>query len=136
MLKKTFGIYNDQLKALVENNQHFTKREMVEMLNVSQKIVMNNLRRLGYVCRCTFGYHMKKYIRFISIYDSLLKRNSDDSILMQMIMDDKKWIINDNVVRKRCYRKSYQKKMFRKLYIAYDGILKTSFIMNFFGKGK
>ena len=41
----------------------------------------------------------------ISIFDSLLKRNETDPFLKRIITDDENWVIYNNVVRKRSWRK-------------------------------
>ena len=41
----------------------------------------------------------------ISICDSLLKRNETDSFLKQIIAGNEKWVVYDNVVRKRSWSK-------------------------------
>lgn len=99
----------DQLKTLVENNQHLTTREMAERISVSQKTVVNNLRRLGYVCRYDIWVphelSERNIMDRISICDSLLKRNNVVPFLKRMITGDEKWIVYDNVKRKRSYGK-------------------------------
>jgi len=44
----------------------------------------------------------------ISICDSLLKRNENDSFLKRIITGDKKWIVYINVERKRSSGKRYE----------------------------
>ena len=44
----------------------------------------------------------------ISICDSLLKRNETDPFLKQIITSDEKYVVYDNVVRKRSWSKRYE----------------------------
>jgi len=47
---------DDQIKSLIENNPHYTTREIAEIIDVSQKTVVNHLHILGYISRTIFGY--------------------------------------------------------------------------------
>jgi len=42
---------DDQIKSLIENNPHYMTREIAEIIDVSQKTVVNHLHTLGYVSR-------------------------------------------------------------------------------------
>jgi len=42
---------DDQIKSLIESNPHYTIREIAEIIDVSQKTVVNHLHTLGYVSR-------------------------------------------------------------------------------------
>jgi len=42
---------DDQIKSLIESNPYYTTREIAEIINVSQKTVVNHLHTLGYVSR-------------------------------------------------------------------------------------
>ena len=42
---------SDQIEALIENSQHYTKQEIADILKISKSSVGNNLYQLGYVNR-------------------------------------------------------------------------------------
>jgi len=44
-------IDDDQIKSLIEINPRYTTREIAEIIDVSQKTVVNHLHTLGYVSR-------------------------------------------------------------------------------------
>ena len=44
-------VVSDQIEALIENNQHYTKREIANILKISRSSVENHLHQLGYVNR-------------------------------------------------------------------------------------
>jgi len=66
---RTLVIDDDQIKSLIENNPHYTTREIAELIDVSQKAVVNHLHTLGYV----------------SQYDIWLPHNLSDKNLMDRI---------------------------------------------------
>ena len=72
-------IDNDKIKAMIENNQRSTTREISEKLNISYTFVERHLKQLGYVNKLDIWVPHKlneiQLTKRISIYDSLLKRN-------------------------------------------------------------
>lgn len=79
-------------------------------LNISHTRVENHLRALRYVSRLKV-WLPHKFIEAnlttrISIYDSLRKRQKNNPFLKRMITDDEKWIVYNNVVRKRSWKHS------------------------------
>jgi len=48
---KPLVVDDDQIKSLIESNPHYTAREIAEIIDVSQKTVVNHLHTLGYVSR-------------------------------------------------------------------------------------
>ncbi|KAL6419691.1 hypothetical protein ACFW04_014569 [Cataglyphis niger] len=65
-------------------------RKLAEMLNMSKS---------------TIHEHFKNLMDRISICDSLYKRNEETPFLKQVVTGDKKWIIYNNVKRKRSWGK-------------------------------
>ncbi|KAL6419693.1 hypothetical protein ACFW04_014569 [Cataglyphis niger] len=80
----------DQIKTLIENNLRYMTRKLAEMLNMSKS---------------TIHEHFKNLMDRISICDSLYKRNEETPFLKQVVTGDKKWIIYNNVKRKRSWGK-------------------------------
>jgi len=46
---KPLVVDDDQIKSLIENNPHYTTREIAEIIDVSQKTVVNHLHTFSYV---------------------------------------------------------------------------------------
>jgi len=69
---------DDQIKSLIESNPHYTTREIID---ISQKIVVNHLHTLDYVFRYDIwvphNLSNKNLMDRISIGDLLLKRNEN-----------------------------------------------------------
>ncbi|KAF6130886.1 hypothetical protein HJG60_007843 [Phyllostomus discolor] len=96
---------SNQIKTLIENNQHYTTREIADILKISKSSVENHLHQLGYVNRFDVWvprkFSEKNLLDRISACDSLLKRNEDVPFLKQIVMGDEKWILYNNVEPKR-----------------------------------
>lgn len=99
----------DQIKALVENNPHYTTRELAEMLNIPKTTIHEHLLKLDYVNRLDIwvphDLTEKNLMARINICDSLYKRNEVTPFLKQVVTGDEKWIIYNNVQRKRFWGK-------------------------------
>jgi len=91
---------DEQIKSLIESNPHYTTREIAEIIDVSQKTVVNHLHTLGYVSRYDIWVPHnlcdKNLMDRISICDLLLKRNENCPFLKWMITGDEKWIVYNN----------------------------------------
>ena len=48
-LERPVEVDSDQIKTLIENNQRYTMREIVDTLKISKSSVENHLHQLGYV---------------------------------------------------------------------------------------
>jgi len=97
------------IKSLIESNPHYTTQEIAEIIDVSQKSVVNHLHTLDYVSRYDIwvphNLSDKNLMDRISICDLLLKRNENYPFLKWMITGDEKWIVYNNVQRKRSWGK-------------------------------
>ena len=95
----------DKIKAMIKNNRRNTTREIAEKLNISHTCVERHLKQLGYVNKLDIWVPYKlneiQLTKRISTCDSLLKCNETDPFLMRIITGDEKWVVYDNVVRKR-----------------------------------
>ena len=100
---------SDQTETLLENNQRYTTREMADILKISKSSVENHLHQLGYFnCFDVWVSHKlseKTLLDHISAGDSLLKRNENVLFLKQIVTGDEKWILYNNVERKRSWGK-------------------------------
>ena len=90
---------------MIENNRRSTTRQIAEKLNISHTCVESHLKQLGYVNKLDIWVPHKlneiQLAKRISIYDSLLERIETDPFLKRIITGDEKWVVFDNVVRKR-----------------------------------
>jgi len=79
---------DDQIKSLIESNPHYTTREITEIIDVSQKIIVNHLHTLNYVSRYDIwiphNLSDKNLMDRISICDLLLKRNENSMSIFEM----------------------------------------------------
>ena len=96
---------DDKMKAMIENNRRSTTREIAVKLSISHTCFERHLKQLGYVNKLDIWIPHKlngiQLTQRISICDLLLKRNKTDPFLKRIITDDEKWVVYDNVVRKR-----------------------------------
>ena len=95
---------DDLIKAIIDSDRHST-REIAEKLHVSYTCIENRLKQLGYVRKLdTWVPHElkeKHLTRRINSCDLLKKRNENDPFLKRLITGDEKWVVYDNIKRKR-----------------------------------
>ena len=100
---------DDKIKAMIENNRRRTTREITEKLNISHTCVERHLKQLGYVNKLDIWVPHKfneiQLTKRISICDSLLNHNETDPFLKRTITGDEKWVVCDNVGRKKSWSK-------------------------------
>ncbi|XP_053980666.1 histone-lysine N-methyltransferase SETMAR-like [Hylaeus volcanicus] len=96
---------NDLIRTLVENNPRQTTRDIAEVAHISHTTVVNCLKALRFVSHydvwVPHDLTEKNIMDRISISDSLLKRNENDPFLKRLITGDEKWVLYNNVQRKR-----------------------------------
>lgn len=99
----------DTIKALIDANRRITTREIAERLNLSNSTVHDHLKRLGLISKLDIWVpHVlteRNLCRRIDIYDLLLKRQENDPFLKRIITGDEKWVVYNNVKRKRSWSK-------------------------------
>ena len=100
---------SNQIETLTENNQHYTTREIADVLRISKSSVENHLHQIGYVHHFdVWVLHKlseKNLLDCISTCYSQLKRNENIPFLKQIVTGDEKWILYNNVERKRSWGK-------------------------------
>ena len=100
---------SSQIKTLTESNQHYTMWEIADILKISRSSVENLLRQLGYVNHFDIWVphklSEKNLLDCISACDSLLKHNKNVPFLKQVVRDNEKWILYNNVGWKRSWGK-------------------------------
>jgi len=91
---------------LIESNPHYTTREIAELLKIQHSNV-HDLKKLGYTSKLDMWVpHELKEVHLtarINICDMLIKRQENDPFLKRLITGDEKWIVYNNVVRKRSW---------------------------------
>ena len=100
---------SDLIETLTENSQCYSTWEIVDILKISKSSTENHLHQLGYVNRFDVWVPRKlsekNLLDHISACDSLLKCNENLLFLKQIVMGDEKWILFNNVERKRSWGK-------------------------------
>lgn len=104
---------DDKIQALVDANRRVTTREIAERLNLSNSTVHDHLKGLGLVSKLDIWVpHIlteRNLLRRIDVCDSLLKRLENDPFLKRIITGDEKWVVYNNVKRKRSWSKKDEK---------------------------
>ncbi|GFY18015.1 mariner Mos1 transposase [Trichonephila clavipes] len=102
-------IEDDLIKAIIDLDRHSTTREIAEKLHVSHTCIENNLKPLDYVQKFdTWVPHELKETHLtqrINSCDFPKKRNENDSFLKRLITGDEKWVVYNNIKRKRSWSK-------------------------------
>ena len=84
-------------------------REFKEVLKIPKSTIGRHIQRLGLVKKLDIWIpHKLKEIHLtkrINAWDLHLKSNEFDSFLKRMVTGDGKWIVYNNVVRKRSWSK-------------------------------
>ncbi|KAF7381282.1 hypothetical protein HZH68_016157 [Vespula germanica] len=113
------------IKAIIDSDRHTTTHKFAEELNVSHTCIQKKLKQLGYVKKLDLWVpHQLKEIhsmQLISICDSLLKRNEIDPFLKRQITGNDKWIVYNNLNRRRSW---------------FGGIIKKFCTLNFYQETK
>ncbi|XP_026674121.1 histone-lysine N-methyltransferase SETMAR-like [Ceratina calcarata] len=134
------------MKAIIESNHHITVREIAKQLNVSHTTIENHIRRLGLVKKIDIWVpHELKEIHLtqrINVCDTNFKRNAIDPFLKRIITGDEKWIVYNNVNRKRSWSKHdepaqtiskaelHQKKIMLSIWWDYKGVVYFELLPN------
>ena len=108
-LGRPVEVDDDQIETLIENSQCYTTRQIAEIIKISKSSTENHLHQLGFVNRFDVWVPHKlseiNLLDRISTCDSPLKRNENVLFLKQIVMGDEKWILYNNVERKRSWGK-------------------------------
>lgn len=103
------AVFDEQIQALLDENRRYSTRKMSDKLSVSHTTVESHLKKLGYVSKLDVWVpHNLKEIHLtkrINICYSLLQRIKNDPFLKRIITGDEKWVVYNNVQRKRSWSK-------------------------------
>ena len=98
----------DQITALIDSDRQITVREIAARLNIGKSTVSEHLNKLQIIKKLDIwvphDLTEKNRIDRISISDLLYKCNEYDPFLKRIITGDEKWIIYNNIERKRSKR--------------------------------
>ncbi|XP_076182857.1 histone-lysine N-methyltransferase SETMAR-like [Ptiloglossa arizonensis] len=96
---------DDVLRILVDNESLLTTRMIEERFNVCHTTIENHLSKFGFVYKwyrwTPCELNEKNMADRISIASSLLSRQQYEPLLGRLVTGDEKWIVYNNVVRKR-----------------------------------
>ena len=102
-------IDDDVVETMLEEDPFLTTSEIAERLNSAQQTISDHIRKIGlvwkYSRRVPRELSQKNLDDRVVICTSLLARNKTEPILNRMITGDEKWIIYENIIRKRAYCK-------------------------------
>lgn len=102
-------VESDEIATMIATDRHLTTREIAAHLRVDQSTVLRRLHKLGMVSKCDVWVphelSEKNLMDRISISDYLLKRNKNEAFLKRLVTADEKWIVYNNVIRKRSWSK-------------------------------
>ena len=94
-----------RISLIIDSDRHSTTREIAEKLRVSRTCIENRLKQLGYVQKLDTWVPRelkeKHLTQRVNSCDFLKKRNENDPFLKRLITGDEKWVVYDNIERKR-----------------------------------
>ena len=99
------AIDDDILKEMVKENPWQTTRDLAAKLGVDYTTVFHHLKNLNMVCKLDVWVphklSEKNFLDQYSACSSLLSHHECEPFLDRIVTGDDKWIVYDNVVRKR-----------------------------------
>ena len=108
-LGRPVEVDSNRIKTFIENNQCYTTWEIAYILKMSISSLENDLHQLGYMNRfdvwVLYKLSAKNLLDHISACDFLLKRNENILFLKQIVTGNEKWILYNNVERRRSWGK-------------------------------
>lgn len=102
-------VNEDKIQELIQLNPRSTTREISDILGIHHSTVHDHLIKMGYVSKLEIWVpHSLEKVHLmarINICDMLIKREENHPFLKRLITGDEKWIVYNNVVRKRSWCK-------------------------------
>ena len=99
----------DQIKSLVDANQRITTGEIAEILNLSNSTVHKHMKSLGLISKLDIWVaHVlteRNLLHRINDCDLLIRRQKNDPFLNRIVTGDEKWMVYNNVKRKKSWSK-------------------------------
>ena len=127
----------------VDANRRITTREIAEWLNLSNATVHKHMERLGLISKLNiWDPHVlteRNLLRRINDCDTLIRRQRNDPFLKRIITGYEKWVVNNNIKRKRSWSKKDEPAQTtlkpdmqqKKLCCPFGAISRGSFILSF-----
>ncbi|GFX88756.1 histone-lysine N-methyltransferase SETMAR [Trichonephila clavipes] len=107
--RRPFKIDNDVLRFTLENNPHLTSQQTAEELGIHHTTVGDHIKSLGFVLQRSVWvprelteHNLSDRVRMCS---SHLIRHNMEPFFDKLITGDEKWILYENIKRKKCYCK-------------------------------
>ena len=101
---------DDAVSNLVQENPRITTEQIAERLNIDNSTAFRHLKKLGYVSKLdTWVPHLfteRNKLDRMNVAISLLARHNEESFLDRLVTGDEKWILYNNVQRKRTWKKA------------------------------
>lgn len=103
-------IDNDIFCTLVEENPKITTEEIAQRLKIDNSTAFRHLKKLGYISKLeTWVPHLltvENKLNRMNVAISLLARQNEEPFLNRLVTGDEKWILYNNVRRKRTWKKA------------------------------
>lgn len=103
---------DDVLRTLVANNSRISTEEVASELNVNKSTAFRRLKKVGYTLKLdTWVPHQlseKNKVDRMSTAISLLRRIKNEPFLDRLVTGDEKWILYNNVQRKRTWKQAHE----------------------------
>ncbi|GFU93743.1 histone-lysine N-methyltransferase SETMAR [Trichonephila clavipes] len=97
----------DKITEIIKVDRHVSSRSIIQELKIDHKTILNHLSKVGFKKKLDVWVPHKltpkNMMDRISICEALAKWNEIDPFLKRMVIGDKKWVTNDNIVRKRSW---------------------------------
>lgn len=104
---------DDVLRTLVANNSRITTEEVANELNVNKSTAFRRLKKVGYTLKLdTWVPHQlseKNKVDRMRTAISLLRRIENEPFLSRLVTGDEKWILYNNVQRKRTWKQAHER---------------------------
>ncbi|XP_055698617.1 histone-lysine N-methyltransferase SETMAR-like [Phlebotomus papatasi] len=103
---------DDVVRTLVVNNSRISTEEVASELNVHKSTAFRRLKKIGYTLKLdTWVPHQlseKNKVDRMTTAISLLERIKNEPFLDRLVTGDEKWILYNNVQRKRTWKQAHE----------------------------
>jgi len=102
----------DTLNSLIENDPKLSSRELARIINSSHTTTLRHLHEIGKISKCGIWVphqlNANQLLQRTTVCTSLLARLSVDPFISRIVTGDEKWVLYNNVQRKRQWLSSGQ----------------------------
>lgn len=107
------GLDNDVVRTLVKARPRITTEEIAETLSINKSTAFRRLKQLGYISKLdTWVPHClteRNKLNRMNVALSLQARHEKDPFLDRLVTGDEKWVLYNNVQRKRTWKQTGEK---------------------------